>query len=72
MVRPVRADASAAGCLGDSDELPTHVRITADTSAAEHNVIQAFLHVALNAGVPNAHDAFMLAKQGHAETEERL
>jgi hypothetical protein len=39
-----------------------HVRATARTGASKEDVMQAFLHVAVYAGVPKANHAIKLAK----------
>lgn len=51
----------AAG--GNFDEIPMHIRATANTGASPQDVMQAFLHVAIYAGVPKANHAIKLAKQ---------
>ncbi len=55
----------AAG--GNFDEIPMHIRATQNTGASPQDVIQAFLHVAVYAGVPKANHAIKLAKQTYAE-----
>jgi len=52
---------------GNFDEIPMHIRATANTGASEADVIQAFMHVAIYAGVPKANHAIKLAKQTYAE-----
>lgn len=54
---------------GNFEEIPMHVRATANTGATQDDVIQAFLHVAIYAGVPKANHAIKLAKQTYAEME---
>ena len=49
---------------GNFDEIPMHIRATARTGASQADVIQAFLHVAVYAGVPKANHAIKLAKAG--------
>ena len=56
---------------GSFDEIPMHIRATANTGASEDDVMQALLHVAIYAGVPKANHAIKLAKQTYAEMEER-
>lgn len=56
---------------GNFAEIPMHVRATARTGASPEDVMQAFLHVAVYAGVANANHAIRLAKQTYAEMEER-
>ena len=55
---------------GNFDEIPMHIRATARTGARPDEVMQAFLHVAVYAGVPLANHAIKLAKQTYAELEE--
>ena len=55
---------------GNFEEIPMHIRATANTGASREDVIQAFLHVAIYAGVPKANHAIKLAKQTFAEMEE--
>lgn len=54
---------------GNFEEIPMHIRATANTGASQDDVIQAFLHVAIYAGVPKANHAIKLAKQAYAEME---
>lgn len=54
---------------GNFDEIPMHIRATARTGASREEVMQAFLHVAIYAGVPKANHAIKLAKQTYAEME---
>ncbi|MEP1355579.1 MAG: 4-carboxymuconolactone decarboxylase [Tateyamaria sp.] len=51
------------------DEIPMHIRATAQTGATKQDVIEAFQHVAIYAGVPAANHAIKLAKQTYAEME---
>jgi 4-carboxymuconolactone decarboxylase len=55
---------------GNFDEIPMHVRATVRTGASRDDIMQAFLHVAVYAGVPRANHAIKLAKQTLAEMEE--
>ena len=55
---------------GNFDEIPMHIRATANTGATKNDVIQAFQHVAIYAGVPKANHAIKLAKATFAEMEE--
>ena len=52
---------------GNFEEIPMHVRATANTGATPQEVLQAFMHVAVYAGVPKANQAIKLAKQTYAE-----
>lgn len=54
---------------GNFDEIPMHIRATARTGATSDDVMEAFLHVAIYAGVPRANHAIKLAKQTYAEME---
>lgn len=54
---------------GNFDEIPMHIRATANTGASPDDVMQAFMHVAIYAGVPKANHAIKLAKQTYAEME---
>ena len=55
---------------GNFDEIPMHVRACANTGASERDVMEAFQHVAIYAGVPKANHAIKLAKQVFAETKD--
>jgi 4-carboxymuconolactone decarboxylase len=48
---------------GNFEEIPMHIHATANTGASKDDVMQAFLHVAIYAGVPKANHAIKLAKQ---------
>lgn len=52
---------------GNFAEIPMHVRATANTGATPQDVLQAFMHVSVYAGVPRANHAIKLAKQTYAE-----
>ena len=52
---------------GNFDEIPMHVRATRRTGATPDEIAQAFLHVAVYAGVPAANRAFRIAKAVLAE-----
>lgn len=54
---------------GNFEEIPMHIRATANTGATKEDVTQAFMHVAIYAGVPKANHAFKLAKQTYAEMD---
>jgi 4-carboxymuconolactone decarboxylase len=54
---------------GNFEEIPMHIRATARTGASKEDVMQAFQHVAIYAGVPKANHAIKLAKQTYAEME---
>lgn len=54
---------------GSFDEIPMHIRATVKTGASPEDVMQAFMHVAVYAGVPKANRAIKLAKETFAEME---
>ncbi|MCC5961548.1 MAG: 4-carboxymuconolactone decarboxylase [Rhodobacteraceae bacterium] len=54
---------------GNFEEIPMHVRATANTGATQRDVMEAFQHVAIYAGVPRANHAIKLAKATFAEME---
>jgi 4-carboxymuconolactone decarboxylase len=56
---------------GNFEEIPMHIRATARTGATKRDVLEAFQHVAIYAGVPRANHALKLAKQTYAEMEEK-
>ena len=51
---------------GNFDEIPMHIRATVNTGATKDDVLEAFQHVAIYAGVPRANHAIKLAKQTYA------
>jgi len=53
--------------MGNFDEIPMHIRASRNTGAAPDEIMQAFMHVAVYAGVPKANHAIKLAKQTFAE-----
>jgi 4-carboxymuconolactone decarboxylase len=55
---------------GNFEEIPMHIRATARTGASKTDVMEAFQHVAIYAGVPKANHAIKLAKQTYAEMEQ--
>ena len=58
---------SLLAATGNFEEIPMHIRATANTGASPQDVMQAFLHVAVYAGVPKANRAIKLAKQTYAD-----
>ncbi|MEM7463035.1 MAG: 4-carboxymuconolactone decarboxylase [Pseudomonadota bacterium] len=54
---------------GNFDEIPMHIRATANTGASKQDVLEAFQHVAIYAGVPRANHALKLARQTYAQME---
>ena len=54
---------------GNFEEIPMHIRATARTGASKTDVMEAFQHVAIYAGVPRANHALKLAKQTYDEME---
>ncbi len=55
--------------MGNFEEIPMHIRATARTGASKKDVLEAFQHVAIYAGVPRANQALKLAKETYAEME---
>ena len=55
--------------LGNFDEIPMHIRATSRTRASKSDVLEAFQHVAIYAGVPRANRALKIAKQTYEEME---
>ena len=55
--------------LGNFEEIPMHIRATKRTGASKEDVLEAFQHVAIYAGVPRANQALKIAKQTYAELE---
>lgn len=55
---------------GNFAEIPMHIRATANTGATREDVLEALLHVAVYAGVPNANHAIKLAKETFQEMEK--
>ena len=56
--------------LGNFEEIPMHIRATARTGASKQDVLEAFQHVAIYAGVPRANRALAIAKQTYADMED--
>ncbi len=54
---------------GNFEEIPMHIRATANTGASQSDVIEAFQHVAIYAGVPRANHAIKLAKATYEEMQ---
>ncbi|MEL7344352.1 MAG: 4-carboxymuconolactone decarboxylase [Pseudomonadota bacterium] len=54
---------------GNFEEIPMHIRATARTGASKQDVLEAFQHVAIYAGVPRANHALKLAKATYSEME---
>lgn len=52
---------------GNFEEIPMHVRACKRTGATRKDVMEAFQHVAIYAGVPKANHAIKLAKKVWAE-----
>ncbi|GGA26660.1 4-carboxymuconolactone decarboxylase [Neptunicoccus cionae] len=53
--------------MGNFEEIPMHIRATQNTGAKPEEVMQAFMHVAVYAGVPKANHAIKLAKETYKE-----
>lgn len=56
--------------LGHDEELAMHVRATANTGASREDICEAFLHVAIYAGVPAANRGFKIAKEVFAQMDD--
>ncbi len=54
---------------GNFDEVAMHVRACANTGASRTDVMEAFQHVAIYAGVPRANHAIRIAKAVWAEED---
>ena len=54
---------------GNFGEIPMHIRACRNTGASRDDVMQAFQHVAIYAGVPKANHAINLAKQVWSEED---
>ncbi|MBC6407512.1 MAG: 4-carboxymuconolactone decarboxylase [Rhodobacteraceae bacterium] len=52
---------------GNFAEIPMHIRATKNTGASSADIMQAFLHVAIYAGVPKANHAIRVAKETYAQ-----
>lgn len=55
--------------LGHDEELAMHIRATARTGASREDICEAFLHVAIYAGVPAANRAYKIAKKTFDEMD---
>lgn len=55
---------------GNFEEIPMHIRATARTGATKRDVMEAFQHVAIYAGVPRANHAIKLARKTYEEMEQ--
>ena len=55
--------------LGNYEEVAMHVRACRRTGASRKDIAQAFLHVAIYAGVPRANRAYAVAKEIFAEED---
>ncbi|WCR11187.1 4-carboxymuconolactone decarboxylase [Paracoccus stylophorae] len=51
------------------EEIPMHIRATARTGASRRDVLEAFQHVAIYAGVPCANHALKLARETFAQMD---
>jgi 4-carboxymuconolactone decarboxylase len=58
--------------LGKEHELAMHVRATRNTGVTPEQLKEAFLHVAVYAGVPAANTAFSIAKKVYAELDQGM
>ena len=57
--------------LGNFEEIPMHIRATQRTGATKSDVLEAFQHVAIYAGVPRANRALAIAKATYVEMERK-
>jgi len=57
---------------GNFDEIAMHIRATANTGASKQDVLEAFQHVAIYAGVPRANHALKIAKATFGEMEAEV
>lgn len=57
--------------LGRENELAMHIRATRNTGVTPDEIKEAFLQVAVYAGVPTANSAFAIAKRVFAELDEK-
>lgn len=55
--------------LGNFEEIAMHIRATSRTGASKQDVLEAFQHVAIYAGVPRANQALKIAKDTYADME---
>ncbi|MBO9427188.1 4-carboxymuconolactone decarboxylase [Labrenzia sp. R4_1] len=55
--------------LGNFEEIAMHIRATSRTGATKQDVLEAFQHVAIYAGVPRANQALKIAKDTYADME---
>lgn len=56
--------------MGNFEEIPMHIRATTRTGASKRDVLEAFQHVAIYAGVPRANQALKLARDTYAEMDK--
>jgi len=56
---------------GNFEEIPMHIRATANTGATESDVMEVFQHVAIYAGVPKANNAIKIAKETLADMKDQ-
>ena len=54
---------------GNHEEIPMHIRASANTGASKDDIMQAFMHAAVYAGVPAANRAIAIARETFAEME---
>lgn len=55
--------------LGNFEEIAMHIRACERTGASREDIMQAFQHVAIYAGVPRANRAIQIAKETWKESE---
>lgn len=56
---------------GSFEEIPMHIKATANTGASKEDVMETFQHVAIYAGVPKANHAIKIAKAAYKEMEKK-
>jgi len=55
---------------GNFEEIPMHIRATVRTGASRRDVLEAFQHVAIYAGVPRANRALKIARETYKAMEK--
>ena len=60
---------SILAATGNFEEIPMHVRASQNTGASPEDILQAFMRVAVYAGVPKANHAIKLAKKTLSELD---
>jgi len=55
---------------GNFEEIPMHIQATVRTGASRRDVLEAFQHVAIYAGVPRANRALKIARETYKAMEK--